>query len=39
MFRLFGNLWLDDPPKVVSVVLDEILPLVRNLEQNITQGQ
>ena len=39
MFRLFGNLWLDDPPESVLTALDGILPLVHNFEQNITQGK
>jgi hypothetical protein len=39
MFRLFGNLWLDDPPERVLTTLDGILPLVHNFEQNITQGK
>ncbi|KAJ5166899.1 uncharacterized protein N7482_005680 [Penicillium canariense] len=38
MFRLFGNLWLDDPPDSVLTALDGALPLIRNLQQNITHG-
>lgn len=38
MFRLFADLWLDDPPENESTSLKTILPLIQNLEQNISQG-
>jgi len=39
MFRLFGNLWLDDPPENVLATLNGILPLIQNFEQNTAQGK
>ncbi|KAJ5568495.1 hypothetical protein N7450_010981 [Penicillium hetheringtonii] len=37
MFRLFGDIWLDEPPEDRATAFKELLPLIRDLEHSTTQ--
>lgn len=38
MFRLFGDIWLDEPPEDRATAFKELLPLIRDLEHSTTQS-